>query len=46
MREPLRYTMQRVDWWAVVSMLMLSIAALSLGYIIAAVIDFTWRHTR
>lgn len=42
--EPLWDTLQRVDWWAVVGLLIVAVSAILTGHLIAAVGHFIWRH--
>lgn len=42
--EPLLDTLRRVDWWAVVGMLIIAVSAILTGHVLAAVIHFVWRH--
>lgn len=42
--EPLAHSLSRVDWWAVVSALMIGSSAILVGHILAAVGHFVWRH--
>lgn len=42
--EPLLDTLRRVDWWAVVGVLIVAVSAIITGHILAAVGHFIWRH--
>ena len=42
--EPVLDTLRRVDWWALVGLLMIAVSAVLTGWIVTAVIHFVWRH--
>lgn len=42
--EPFLDTLQRVDWWAVVGLLIVAVSAILTGHILAAVGHFLWRQ--
>lgn len=42
--EPFLHTLRRVDWWAVVSLLIVAVSAVLSGHLLAAVFHFIWRH--
>lgn len=42
--EPLRSVLARVDWWAVVSVLVIGVSAVLSGWLLTAVGHFIWRH--
>lgn len=42
--EPLRSVLRRVDWWGVVSLLILGTASVLGGWVVFALAHFVWRH--
>lgn len=42
--EPLLHSLSRVDWWAVIGLLIVAVSAILTGHILAAVGHFVWRH--
>lgn len=42
--ESLSDTLRRVDWWAVMGLLMIAVSTFLTGHILAAVGHFVWRH--
>ena len=42
--EPVLDTLRRVDWWALVGLLMIAVSAVLTGWIVTTVIHFVWRH--
>lgn len=42
--EPFLDALRRVDWWAVVGVLIVAVSAILTGHLLAAVGHFIWRH--